>query len=306
MFGAACTTVFAEDSPRITLWVDLVQGEPVAYGDLVADVAQARVVYLGERHTLARHHQTQAALVADLANRGLRLVLALEQLEAWQQPTLDKYNRGQLDFEQLAADTDWARRWHNYQQYRPVLEAARKYKAPVLALNAKPEIIRQVARGGGVSKLSAELRGQLPAEMQLHDADYEKLLNLEMAVHMAATPQRMRPMIEAQIARDEMMADVLARYLNSPEGRGRTAVVLCGEGHVSYALGTVARVRRRMPGVIDRIVLLSESGDVELSPEERAAARDVEITHEQLRAIGRPIGDYLQVRSLADRAAAER
>ena len=92
---------------------------------------------------------------------------------------------------------------------------------------------------------------------------------------------------------------MLARYLNSPEGRGRTAVVLCGEGHVSYGLGTAARVRRRMPGVVDRIVLLSESGDVELSPEERAAVRDVEITHQQLRAIGRPIGDYLQVRSLA-------
>ena len=89
------------------------------------------------------------------------------------------------------------------------------------------------------------------------------------------------------------MASVLASFLLSAEGRGRTAVVVCGSGHVNYGLGTAARVRRRMPAVKERIVLFSESGDVELTPQERAAARPINVSHEQLRELGRPIADYL-------------
>jgi uncharacterized iron-regulated protein len=102
-------------------------------------------------------------------------------------------------------------------------------------------------------------------------------------------------MIEAQIARDEAMAAALCEYLQSPSGKGRTAVVLCGSGHVSYGLGTAARVRRRLPEIRERIVFMSESGEVELSPAMKAQARPVTITHQQLRDLGRPLADYLQV-----------
>lgn len=283
----------AAGESRTSLWIDLVAAEPIGYKAMVDDLATARVVYLGERHTVERHHQIQARLLADLAGRKKPLVLALEQIGADQQPAVDRFNRGDLDFAGLAAAIDWARRWPNYEQYRPVLEAARRQGIPVLGLNARSEVIRQVARGGGVAKLPPEMRNELPAEIQLTDPLYEKLLGLQMPVHAAATPERLRPMIEAQIARDEKMAAVLAGYLESAAGRGRSAVVLCGAGHVMYGLGTAARVRRRMPDARQRIVLLSESGDVELSPAEREAARPIEITHQQLRELERPAGDYL-------------
>jgi uncharacterized iron-regulated protein len=287
------STLVRAEPPRTSLWIDLVEGEPVDYRTMLDDLAGVRVVYLGERHTVVRHHAAQAEIVAGLASRKRPLVLGLEQIEAEQQPIVERFNRGELDFEKLADALQWGRRWRGYEQYRPVLEAARRHNVPVLGLNARSETIRQVARGGGVAKLAPELRRQLPAEIQLDDAPYRRLLELQMAVHMAATPERLRPMIEAQIARDEAMADTLARYLQSEQGRGRTAVVICGGGHVAYGLATVSRVRRRMPGVKDRIVLFSESGDVVLSAEERAAARPIQITHEQLREVGRPIADYL-------------
>ena len=106
-------------------------------------------------------------------------------------------------------------------------------------------------------------------------------------------------MIEAQIARDEAMSAALADYLRSPAGRGRKAVVVCGSGHVAYGLGTPQRVRRRLGDANDRIVMLAECGDVRLSAEEKAVARPVEISHEQLRQIGRPVADYLQIACIA-------
>jgi uncharacterized iron-regulated protein len=283
---------------RPSLWIDAYEGEPVTYDEVVADLAKARVIYLGERHTVQRHHDQQAQIVADLAKQGVPLVVGMEQLEATQQPLVDKFNRKEFDFEKLTEATQWAKRWPNYQQYSPVLEAAQKAGAKVLGLNARSETIRQVARLGGVEKLSAEARQGLPADMQLQDPLYEKLLRMQLAVHVAATPERMHSMIEAQMARDETMAATLTAYLKSEPGRKRTAVVLCGAGHAMYGLAMVQAVRRRMPGVHDRIVLFSESGDVKLSPEEKAAARPIEITHEQLREVNRPVGDYLHVMGL--------
>lgn len=284
-----------EDAPRPSLWIDMYDGEPADYETMIDDLAESRVVYLGERHTLERHHATQAKIVADLAARKVPLVVALEPLESSQQPAVDRFNRGEIDFKDLAEATGWARRWSNYAQYRPVLEAARQARAPVIGLSPNPEIIRKVARGGGVARLDEMTRKELPANMQLADPVYEKLLALEMMVHAAAQAERLRPMFEAQMVRDEEMASTLARFLASDSGRQRTAVVICGSGHVAYGLGTPTRVRRRLPGVRDRIVLFSESGDVRLSPEEKAAARPIEITHEQLRQIDRPVADYLEI-----------
>jgi uncharacterized iron-regulated protein len=286
------------------VWVDVYQGEPISYDDLLKDLATADVVYLGERHTVQRHHAIQARILADLAQKAIPLALGLEQMESWQQPELDRYNRGEIGFEQLAAATGWPKRWRNYEQYRPVLEAARKAKAPAVALNAKSETIRQVVRCGGVERIPAEARKDLPAEMRLQDPVYEKLLSLEMMVHASAAPQSLRPMIEAQIARDEAMAQALAAFAKSASGHGRKMIVVCGSGHVAHGQGMPSRVRRRLPGVRDRIVLLSESGEVRLSPEEMAQVREIEITHEQLREIKQPLADYLCVKPLATTAGA--
>ena len=285
----------ATAAQRPLFWIDACEGEPADYARLVEDLGKARVVYLGERHTLSRHHDTQARLIADLAHGGAALVVALEPLEASQQPGIDRFNRGEIDFDGLAAAIDWAKRWQNYQQYRPVLEAARKAKAPVIGLSPNPDIIRAIARSGGLDRLDPKLRKQLPAEMDFNDPLYEKLLAAQLMVHMAASPQRLRPMIEAQIARDEAMSAALAGYLRSEAGRGRKAAVVCGSGHVAYGLGTPQRVRRRLGDPNDRIVVLCECGDVRLSAEEKAVARPVEISHELLRQIGRPVADYLEV-----------
>jgi uncharacterized iron-regulated protein len=253
--------------------------------------------------TLQRHHEMQAKILNDLAQKGLPLALGLEQMESSQQSHLDRYNRGEIDFEQLMEATAWSKRWSNYQQYRPILEAARKWKAPIVALNAKSETIRQIVRSGGIERLVPEVRKELPAKMQVQDPPYEKSLSLQMMVHASATPQILRPMIEAQIARDKAMAEALAAFLESEQGRGRKVLVLCGAGHVAYGLGLPTRVRQRLPDIKDRIVLFSESGEVRLSPEEKAQSRAIEITHEQLRTLRQPIADYLWVKPLEKKPA---
>ncbi len=301
--GAATPSVSGEPQQRCGFWIDLYAGEPIEEEEVLNDLAAVQVVYLGERHRLARHHELQTRVVQGLAHRKTRLVLGLEQIESVYQPVLDRYVRGELSFEQFAEASHWAQRWPGYAQYRAMMEAARQAGAWILALNARSETIRQVARGGGIDQLDPAARRELPSEMQLKDPPYENLLAMQMMVHAAATPERLRPMIEAQIARDETMASTLVSYLQSPAGQGRTAVVVCGSAHAAYGLGMVSRVRRRLEGVDDRICLFSESGDLELRPEELAAARPITISHAQLRRIALPLGDYLHAVSAKPGAA---
>ena len=55
------------------IWIDVYQGEPLRYEKLLEDLATAAVVYLGEFHTVQRHHAIQTQVLTDLARRGVSL-----------------------------------------------------------------------------------------------------------------------------------------------------------------------------------------------------------------------------------------
>lgn len=283
------------------LWLDLIEGEETTEAAVIEDLATAGVIYVGEAHTIARHHAIQLHLLQSLAARGLPLVLCLEQLEARDQAVVDRFNRGEVDFDTLARDIDWAKKWKNFADYRPLCEFAQKSGIPVQALNAPAAVIRAISRGGGLDKLPADQRALIAAEIRTDDPVYERMMNLSLAVHMAMDPAKLRPVFEAQVARDETMAAniVAGRKIATTPDRPRTAFVLVGAGHVRHGLGTADRVRRREPGIVERIVLSTESGQLVLSESDKAAARDISISHAQFREIGRPPGDYLHVLPLA-------
>lgn len=295
MLLSACTSVPRPSPHKAEFWVDLTRGEQVTTAEVITDLAGAGAVYVGEAHTVARHHAIQFWLLQALFARGVPLVLCLEQLEARDQPAVDRYNRGETDFAALAQEINWTKKWSNYPDYQALCEFARQHRIPIHALNAPAETIRAISRGGGLAQLPADQRGQLPAEIFTDDPDYDRLLRRELAVHMAADPARLRPMVEAQMARDETMAANIVTARGTAGGPARTAFVVLGAGHMRYGLGTVTRVRRRDPTVTDRLVLISESGQLQMSDAQKAESREVSISHGDLRALGRPPGDYLRV-----------
>lgn len=288
--GAGC----APGGHRCALWVDVYRGEPVEQAAMVDELADADVVYLGERHRVGRHHRLQREIVEGLAARDVAMVLGLEMLWHTHQPTLDRYNAGEITFDELAAEIEWADVWANYVDYRPIIEAAHAAGAPIIALNAPDPAVKAVFRSG-LAKMDAELRAQLPETLHLDDPMYEQHLAQVMMVHAHVDEQMMRRMFTAQVARDETMAARLVEYLRSPVGAGRTTVVLCGSGHCAHGMGIPQRVTWRWPEARQRIIVMSESGDVDLSPAMMKMVREVEITHEDLRILTTPIADYLHV-----------
>ncbi len=280
---------------RAEMWLDLYTGEPLEYSEMISDLEQADLIFLGEHHTVPRHHRWQQEIIESLCSNGRPLVVGLEMLGNQFQPELDRYSIGEIDFDQLAETTEWGEYWGNYEDYRGILEWAREAGIKILALSAELEVVRKLGRQG-LEALTEEERSSLPQQMNLDDPPYFDLMKMQMMVHAGLTEDNLRKIFAAQVARDETMADTMAGYLKSPAGKGRRAIVLCGSGHCSYGYGTVSRLTNRLPDARDRIVLLSESGDVELSPEMAKYARDIEISHQQMRDVVRqPLGDYLSI-----------
>lgn len=295
--SAPANGIAAGGGERPLIWIDVYAGEPVSFDDIIEDLASVDVIYLGERHDLDHHHAMQQRVIEALANRGIPLVVGLEMLTFDQQPHVDRYNAGEIDFDELAKLTDWSKQWSNYEAYRGPIEAAHNAGGLIAALNAKPATVREVAQKG-IDGLDAEMRAELPADIQLDDPMYERDLSRVMMVHKGVTEEMLSKFFQAQVTRDETMADRLCAFLKSEQGEGRTAVVLCGAGHVSQGMGTPSRVRSRLPDAKDRILIMADCGDVEISEAMMKHARAIEITHEQLRDLDKPIADYLLVREL--------
>lgn len=285
------------------LWIDAVSGDEATDAEVFADLAEAGVIYVGEAHTIQQHHVVQLRLLQEMFMRKVPLVLCLEQLEASDQPAVDRYHRREIDYDALVREIDWAKKWRNYADYRALVEFAHQHQIPIRALNAPPEVIRTVSRGGGIDRLTPAQRAQLPAEIVTEDPAYEQLTNRELAKHMALDPAKLGPVFEAQVSRDETMAAniVIARRVETAPDKPRTAFVVLGAGHMRYGLGTAARVRRREPDIVERLVLISESGDGQLTASEKAATREITISHADLREVGRPPADYIRVLPLANR-----
>ncbi len=294
---AACSTAPQPSShaARTELWIDLVHGEEITDRDVLDELARANVVYLGEAHTIPRHHELQLRILQELFSRRVELVLCLEQLEARDQPAIERYNRREIDFDGLVREIDWAKKWSNYPDYRAPVEFARQHRIPIRGINAPATVVRAVSRGGGLAKLPAEERRQLPAEIVTEDPAYEQIVTKELSIHMAVDPAKLQPMFEAQVSRDEAMAAGIVAARRAYGEKPRTAVVILGAGHMRYGLGTPARVTRRDPGIVERLVILTESGQLRLTDSEKAASRDVDISHDERRAVGRPPADFLRV-----------
>lgn len=272
--------------------IDVYAGEPVSEETMMDDLARARIVYLGELHTISRHHDLQYLILNNLYSKGLKLAVGMEMFSWTRQDPLNSWLHGDKDLGGLAKELG-EESWKNISDYRKILDFARRNRIPVIALNAPDKVVRMVARGRIGELLEVE-RKRLPQDLDLVDPLYERLLRLRLRVHKAFEGKSLDNVIRAQMLRDGVMAENIVRFLRSSQGTDSAMVVIAGSGHMNYGFGIPERVRKKM-NVLDRIVLPTESGQLILSEEEKRQAVPVEITHQDLSFLRVPIANYLHV-----------
>jgi uncharacterized iron-regulated protein len=208
-------------------------GAQLSEAELWARLVGAQVVCFGELHGNAKHHVAQSDALNELATRagveGRRLAVGFEMFQRPYQLALNAFVAGQIDREQLLSDTEYLERWGwSFAFYEPLLETARQYGLPALALNAPTELTRKIARMG-LESLNAPEREQLP-ELDLENAAHACYFSNRGRV--GACPPAVEPSdtYTAQVVWDETMADTSARWLTEA-GDGAQLIVFAGMAH---------------------------------------------------------------------------
>jgi uncharacterized iron-regulated protein len=249
------------------------QGQLISTPDMLRQLQQADVVYLGETHDRAADHAAQLAIIQTLHDRQPDLAIGLEMFQRPYQKLLDRYVAGELAEADLRDRSEYDQRWgFDWELYAPILRYAKAQKIPLIALNTPQEVTRKVSRQGLASLNWADRRFIPPlSAIQTEPEAYRKMLaNIFTSMHPAGKttdPTRFDRFFQAQVLWDETMADRIAQIPNRP------IVVLVGQGHLVYRYGIPDRVERRRSGLTQLVILLSEaSGMDQVDGEGRAIA----------------------------------
>ncbi len=228
---------------------------------MLADLASADVVLVGEQHDDANTHRLEAAILQGLARRGAVSTVSLEMFERDVQASLDEYAAGTLS---EAAFLSQSRPWPRYAtDYRPLVELAIANGWPVIAANVPRKHAALVAKAGlaALERLLPAERTQVARDIQCPFDSYFDRFADTMNSHPTPgseskpAPDR-RAMNEryyfAQCVKDETMAESIAAAV---ERRGGPVVHYNGAFHSDFGGGVTDRVKRRLPA--RRVVVIT-------------------------------------------------
>ncbi len=223
--GAASTPARRAGPPTI---IEVATGRAVSFESMIRRLANARVVYVGERHDRAADHEGQRAILQALYAHGPSRSIGLEMIQRPYQPALDAYVAGSIDEAALLSSVEWSSRWgYDFAMYRPLLAFAREHRQPIVALNAPTETTRAIARGG-LDALDAEARAQLP-ELNRDVAAHRARVAEALSEHPSMDDAMLDRFYTAQLVWDETMAEVVAQRVNA---LGESLIVFAGGMHV--------------------------------------------------------------------------
>lgn len=242
---------------------------PLAWPLFIEALSRSGVVAVGEKHDVARHHQVQAEVIAALAARGLPVTVGLEMAAPADQSVLDAFLSGAMSEGDFSAW--WKTAWgYDYSLYKPVFDAAKAARAPVVGLNVPRTLIKEVSRKG-LAGLSPADRARLPASIQESaDARYRAYVEASLDEHGPLPPARRANMRAVQAVWNEAMGENAARLAAA----GRLVVVVAGQGHMLYGGGIPESAARRGAGAVPVVLPYPLDGETVPIGEQLSRLRD--------------------------------
>jgi len=222
---------------------------------MLADLAKADVVFVGEQHDDPNTHRLEAAILDGLRRRGVAVILSLEMFERDVQPTLSAYLEGKTSEDEFLKTS---RPWPRYAtDYRALVETAKAERWPVIASNVPRKYASEVAKTGrgALDALPSPERALAAQDLDCPKDAYFNRFADNMAKHPMPGAETLsederRAQTEryyfSQCLKDETMAEAIARGLGD-RGRG-TVVHFTGSFHSDFGQGTAERARRRLEG----------------------------------------------------------
>ena len=231
---------------RLVRIVEPKGGAEVSLDELIAKLAKADAVFLGETHLDETTHRFEQEVYRRLieARKG-KVVLAMEMFSRDVQGALDAYLAGEIDEAEFLENS---RPWQNYRTgYRLLIEMAKAKGLPVVASNAARSAQRAVAMGGeeAYQGLSEEDRAGVASELHAPTDEYWRRVENATRGHRGMLPSGGARKYATQSLWDNTMGESVALALK--EHPGWLVLHVNGAFHSDWWRGTVRQLKLRAP-----------------------------------------------------------
>lgn len=225
--------------------------------DLLREIEQARVVYLGEKHDNLRHHQLQLELITALVEGGRHPAIGFEVFSLDQTSLLMGYVTSQtppashgansLIESRLRQSLGWSDDDERWRFYGPILKFAREKGLVVFGADLRPGIRRRIIEVGTAGLTNVERLQLYPSGFE--NPAYEALMReaLKQAHCGYGDEVYIGRLYANWVARNDTMATAIVETLN--QDNGRTVIMILGAGHVRNNMGVYERVADKRPDV---------------------------------------------------------
>ena len=234
-------------------------GQPVAYADMVKDLAQQDAVFVGEMHNCPICHWLERRLLQSLhqacaaegsAKKGKKdaapkgLAVGMEMFEADDQLVIDEYFAQQITADSFESE---ARFWPNYStDYEPLVDFAYEHRLPLVATNVPRRYANSVKNHGiaFLDSLSDEAKRYLPPLPIPYQANEQATeafgLMAAMGKGKSSNPEWLS---QSQALKDATMAWNTAQWLK----KGYQMVHFNGNYHTAAGEGILTYLRHYAP-----------------------------------------------------------
>ncbi|MBI5591334.1 MAG: ChaN family lipoprotein [Deltaproteobacteria bacterium] len=234
-------------------------GIPVSYAEMLKDLEDSQVIYIGENHTDPAHHRIQQQVIRDLTARH-ETAVGMEMIDHTYQPVLDKWSRGELTEQAFLEKTHWYANWrYDFDLYRGIFETVKENRIPLIGLNLPFHIPPKISVGG-IDSLLPEDAGHLPKTITLTDPDHRAYVENIFNIHKLKGRENFEYFYEAQCTWEDTMAEAVAGHPGPHK-----MIVLVGNGHIIKKFGIPDRAFCRTRAPFRTLYLAPAGGPVDLS-----------------------------------------
>lgn len=224
------------------------KGNAASFEQIIKNIGQSEVVFLGEQHDDAVAHYLQAEIFKQTVEnyaKDRKIALSLEMFERDAQIVLDEYLQNLITEKKFLDDS---RPWGNYKtDYRPLVELAKQSNLPIIAANAPRRYVNMVSRNGraALEKLSPTAKSWLaPLPYEKPSSAYAAKFNALMGKSAEAS-MGLSNILDSQSLWDATMAHSIAEHLKKEQNN--LIVHLNGGFHTENRLGTVEHLLKYRP-----------------------------------------------------------
>ena len=220
--------ILATAGCSITHAIRIENGQRISVDQMIDELRNSPLVFVGERHDASSHHDLQLEVIKGLQKTRKPQAIGVEMFEIDSQPALDAWIAGKTREEQFVKvyQANW--RNLNWGLYQDIFLFARDHSIPMVALNAPQRIVQKVARHGFSALSTVDLR-TLPAESTAPTSEADIAFMTSHYPGHGKTGEAFRHLCEAQVLRNRVMAKGIIRYL--AQHPGSSMVVLTGGAH---------------------------------------------------------------------------